>query len=193
MDISNRTLHDFAVLFNAFWYRDFPLAAGYKTIGSRADWTIHIGICVRSCADLMGLFTYFESGGRTDAIIRDNEENDIARIEWEWGEASSNKVNEIQKLFAHNQETEFSTFISYSEDKFLKQNLDRVAEQWQGCPNPLLVFLVVFNKQGKYRMFNTLDTYLVENGQWKPVRSQLALPWDVAGTRWESIKQQDAA
>src|SRR5688500_336555 len=96
MDISDNTMHDFATLFNAFWYKDFPLTKGYKAIGSRADWTIHIGIYMRSCADLMGFFTYFESGGRTDAIICNNEEMDIARIEWEWWEASSNKVNEIQ-------------------------------------------------------------------------------------------------
>jgi hypothetical protein len=177
---------DFVSLFNAFWYKDFPITRGYKTIGSRADWTIHIGICVRSCADLMGYFTYFESGGRTDAIIRNNQAKDIAHIEWEWWEASSTKVNEIQKLSEQSSQAEFSTFISYSEDKFLEQNLRRISEQWRDCPNPLLVFLVVFYKKSRYRMFNTLETYLVEQGTYTPLRTQPALPWDVEGTRWEA-------
>ena len=189
MDISNKTLHDFATLFNAFWYKDFPLTQGFKTIGSRADWTIHIGICVRSCADLLGFFTYFESGGRTDAIIRDNRESEIARIEWEWWEASSGKVNEVQKLSENSDGVKFSVFISYSEDNLLEQNLQRIAEQWQNCPNPLLIFLVVFTKQGKYRMFNTIETYLVENGNHELLRSQPALPWDSKGTRWEAKVQ----
>jgi hypothetical protein len=189
MDIIDKTLHDFATLFNAFWYKDFPLTQGYKTIGSRADWTVHIGLCVRSCADLMGLFTCFESGGRTDAIIRDNHEQDIAHIEWEWGEATSNKVNEIQKLSKHNGRAIFSAFISYSEDKLLQQNLERIAGQWKGCPNPLLVFLVVFSKQGRYRLFNILDTYVIEDGNWRALRSQPALPWQAEGTRWETINE----
>jgi hypothetical protein len=189
MDTKHKILYDFATLFNAFWYRDFPLTQGYKTIGSRADWTIHIGICVRSCADLLGFFTYFESGGRTDAIIRNNQEEDLAHIEWEWWEASSYKVNEIQKLSKHNKEPVFSVFISYSEDKLLEQNLQRIIDQWQDCTHSLLVFLVVFNKQGRYRMFNTLDTYLIDNGKWSLLRTQPALPWDVVGTRWESNKK----
>jgi hypothetical protein len=186
MDLNDKTLHDFATLFNAFWYKDFPLTPGYKTIGSRADWTIHIGICVRSCADLLGYFTYFESGGRTDAILRDNQENDVAHVEWEWWEASSHKVNEIQKLFNHNRKAAFSAFISYSEDHLLDQNLNRIGEQWRECTNPLLVFLVVFNKQGRYRMFNTLETYLVQDGTLRHLRTQPALPWEVNGTRWEA-------
>ena len=189
MDLNNKTLHDFVTLFNAFWYKDFPLSTGYKAIGSRADWTIHIGICVRSCADLMGYFTYFESGGRTDAIIRNNKEQDIAHIEWEWWEARSNKVNEIQKLSEHNSNAEFSAFISYSEDNLLEQNLQRIAEQWQKSPNPLLIFLVTFSKQGRYRMFNTLETYLIRNGIYELLRSQPALPWDSEGTRWEAKVQ----
>jgi len=192
MDINDNTLDDFATLFNAFWYKDFPLATGYKILGSRADWTIHIGICVRSCADLLGFFTYFESGGRTDAIIRDNNEKDVAHIEWEWWEASSGKVNEIDKLSKHNEKAKFSAFISYSDENILEQNLQRIVEQWQDCTTPLLTFLVVFSKQGRKRMFNTLETYLMENGKMSLLRSQPALPWDAKGTRWESNNLENA-
>ena len=71
-----RITRDFITLFNKLWYRDFPLSENHKSIGSRAEWTTHIGICVRSCADLMGYFTHFEQGNRTDAIIKNNIGND---------------------------------------------------------------------------------------------------------------------
>ena len=185
-------LWDFVTLFNAFWYRDFPISEQYKPWGSRVEWTTHFGLIVRACADAMGFFTYFESGGRTDAIIKDNQRNHIAHLEWEWTEAFSPKVNEIQKLLKQNDKTLFSVFISYSEDSLLEKNLQRIAEQWQNCPNPLLVFLVIFSKQGNRRDFKTLNTYLVRDGVPEPLRSQQALPWNVEGSRWQSIKEHSA-
>jgi hypothetical protein len=62
-------LTDFATIFAHMWYRDFPLQASLREKAQRADWTTHISIAVRSTADLMGLFTSFESGGRTDALL----------------------------------------------------------------------------------------------------------------------------
>lgn len=60
---------DFATLFQYFWHRDFP--TDLKSTGARRiDWTIHIGIIVRSIGDLMGVVTRFERGGRKDAIFR---------------------------------------------------------------------------------------------------------------------------
>ncbi len=53
--------------FDAFICYETKTGAGYAT---------HIGICVRSAADLMGYFTHFEHGNRTDAIIKDNNKND---------------------------------------------------------------------------------------------------------------------
>ncbi len=178
--------NDFVAIFNAFWYRDFPLSKDHKRFGTRAEWTIHIGICVRSCADLMGLFPYFESGGRTDAILKDNRQNEIAHIEWEWWEASSPKVNEIGKLFKQRTTAEFSVFISYSDQDALEKNLDSVQKQWGRSPEPLLIFLVTFEKDGRKRMFKNLETYLVENGKRVRIRVQPALPWQAMGTRWES-------
>ena len=63
---------DFATLFQYFWYRDFPIDE-VSTGAKRTDWTIRIGIIVRSIADLMGLVTRFERGGRKDAVLRSAE------------------------------------------------------------------------------------------------------------------------
>ncbi len=47
------TPEDFAALFQYFWNRDFPISER-ATGARRIDWTIHIGVVVRSIADLMG-------------------------------------------------------------------------------------------------------------------------------------------
>jgi hypothetical protein len=57
-------------LFNAVWYRGFPIASGHESLGKKAVWTMHIGSVVKQYADFMGFFTCFETGGRTDAVIR---------------------------------------------------------------------------------------------------------------------------
>src|ERR1700720_2681382 len=75
---------DFATIFSHMWYRDFPLQPSLRDKAQRADWTTHIGITVRSTADLMGLFTRFESGGRTDAVLKENQGKSVAVCEWEW-------------------------------------------------------------------------------------------------------------
>jgi hypothetical protein len=184
-----RRVKDFVTLFNAFWYRDFPLSETHKVNGSRAEWTTHIGNCVRSCADLMGFFTYFESGIRTDAIIKDNSGNDIAHIEWEWKQPFKDEVNEVQKLFSKKEIAEFSVFFSYSRIDHHQENLNRIQEQWKNSTYPLLVFLVTYLQEKNGRRFCLLETYHLQNGQTKKIRSQAALPWEVKGTRWETIQQ----
>lgn len=186
-------LNDFIVLFNAFWYRDFPLSEVYQPLSNRAGWTAHIGSVVKSSADLLGLFTYFESGTRTDAIIRDNKERDIAHLEWEWWQPFTDKVNEIKKLYLERKNTEFSVFFSYSRRSHYDQNLASILKQWGKSKEPLLVFLVTFDVRKRRRWFYDLETYLAQNGIMKKIRSQPALPWDVPGTRWESYKNIDAA
>lgn len=182
-------MYDFITLFNAFWYRDFPLSESYKQRGSRAEWTTHIGSCVKSCADMLGYFTYFESGIRTDAIIRDNLENDIIHAEWEWWQPHFDKVNEIKKLFSEKRHAKFSVFFSYSRQDDGKgmhdKNLKSIQKQWKNSPYPLVVFLITFSVTKKRRNFKELETYLVQNGKIKKVRSQPALPWEVKGSRWE--------
>lgn len=189
MSTANNRINDFVSLFNAFWYRDFPLSENYKIQSGRAEWTIHIGVVVRSCADLLGLFTYFESGIRTDAIVRNNQGNDIAHIEWEWFQPFRIEVNEIKKLYAHRKNTEFSAFVSYSRRDHHKDNLKTIQKQWKNSSNPLLVFLVTFDAKNNRRWFYDLETYLIQNGKMKKIRSQPALPWDVEGTRWQSNKK----
>jgi hypothetical protein len=116
-------LVDFATIFSYMWYRDFPLHPTFREQAQRADWTTHIGISVRSTADLMGLFTHFESGGRTDAILRTNQGNPIAALEWEWNaiHQGDSAVNEFEKLRARCGSSEFrglefACLIGYARD-----------------------------------------------------------------------------
>ena len=86
---------DFATLFKYFWHRDFPQAPA-ATGARRIDWTIHIGIIVRNIADLMGVYTRFERGGRTDAVLR-AAYKDLIAVEWEWSGVLHGE-NELDKL-----------------------------------------------------------------------------------------------
>jgi hypothetical protein len=75
------TIEDFATLFQYCWYRDFPID-GISVGAKRADWTIHIGVVVRSVSDLLGLVPRFEHVRRKDAVLRSKAGDEIA-IEWE--------------------------------------------------------------------------------------------------------------
>lgn len=198
MKVENKYLiDDFIVLFNYLWYRDFPLHKTHKPAGSPAEWTTHIGICVRSCADLMGYFTLFEQRNRIDAVIQNNAGEDVAHVEWEWspilhvGSRKINrKVNEIKKLYEQKEGAKFSAFISYRRPEHLTNSLKIIQKQWKENQHPLLVFLVTYGKRkGKnIRDLDKLGTYLIQNGKRKEVRTQPALPWKVRGTRWEQNK-----
>ena len=61
------------------------------------DWTIHIGVTVRSIGDLMGLAARFERGRRKDAVLRSRDGDEVA-IEWEWEGVWG---NELEKLRNH--------------------------------------------------------------------------------------------
>jgi hypothetical protein len=179
---------DFTALFNAFWYRDFPISDDHKPFGSRAEWTIHIGICVRSCADLLGYFTHFEAGNRTDAVIRDNTGQDVVHVEWEWWNPRNEKVNEIEKLRSGSDNADLSVLITYSDLVFHDENLSAIRQQWGKSTRPLLVLLITYQKSGK-RFFENLETHHVQNGTMKKLRSQPALPWNNTGTRWERVER----
>ncbi|MBB2928540.1 hypothetical protein [Paraburkholderia silvatlantica] len=180
-----RTVRDFVTLFNAFWYRDFPVAANGKISGSRAEWTTHIGICVRSTADMMGYFTYFEAGNRTDAVIKDarDEPQAIANVEWEWTQPFSPGFNELEKLYERRAEVDFSVLVTYSRKEHHQQNLERIRAVWDHSEEPLLVFLVCFEFAG-HRNFSKLETHIAQRGVLRKVREQPALPWMAKGTRW---------
>ena len=198
MKVENKYLiDDFIVLFNYFWYRDFPLSEKHKTEGSPAEWNTHIASCVSSCANLMGFFTLFEQGEKTDAIIRNNKKGDVAYVEWEWNPIThvgtlkpDPKVNEVKKLLNKKEQAIFSVFISFSRKRGHKENLETIQSQWKGSqhPYPLLVFLVTYEREKgtNNRVFYELETYLFQNVEKKLVRTQHALPWKVTGTRWET-------
>jgi len=88
------TTDDFATLFQYFWHRDFPLDIS-ATGAKRTDWTIHIGVAVRSVADLMGLVTRFEARGRKDAVLRSTDGDEIA-VEWEWEGVWGNELDKLK-------------------------------------------------------------------------------------------------
>ena len=182
-----RLTRDFTALFNAFWYRDFPISEDHKPFGTRAEWTTHIGICVRSCADLLGYFTYFEAGNRTDAIIKDNTGHDVIHVEWEWLNPRNEKVNEIKKLRSNSSDAELSVLITYSDLEYHEKNLRTILQQWGKASQPLLVLLVTYQRSGN-RLFENLETHHIQNGSIRKLRSQPALPWKNTGTRWERAK-----
>ena len=89
------TPEDFATLFQYFWHRDFPI--DQRAVGARrTDWTIHIGVIVRSIADLMGLVTRFETRGRKDAVLRGADGDEVA-LEWEWEGVWGNELDKFKQ------------------------------------------------------------------------------------------------
>jgi hypothetical protein len=132
-----RRERDFVAFFNALWYRDFPVTFGHEELGRRAIWTTHIASTVKQCADLMGFFTCFESGNRTDAVIQTAERETWAKIEWEWHQPHDKvKVNEIQKLAEAANEAELLVFIGYSRDDHHSMNMDRIGRDWEKIRTP---------------------------------------------------------
>ena len=100
----------------------------------RADWTIHIGLVVRSIGDLMGLMTRFERGGRKDAILRSREGDEIA-VEWEWNGVYE---NELRKLKAHKplapvefrpKSLRVAELVSYAESSDREASLEHVLKE----------------------------------------------------------------
>lgn len=178
---------DFVALFNALWYRDFPVTPGNEELGKRAVWTTHIASIVKQSADLMGFFTCFESGGRTDAVIQTAVRDVWARIEWEWIQPRSEKVNEIGKLAAAADGCETSIFIGYSRGTLHDSNLAKIKDVWKKINKPLIVFLVTFSFHDKRRHFESLQTYYFKGGKHLLVRTQPALPWQVKGTKWAAL------
>lgn len=193
-------LTDFSTLFAHMWYRDFPLQRSLREKAQRADWTTHIGIAVRSAADLMGLFTHFESGGRTDAVLRDAK-GAVAFLEWEWDAVhrGDTVVNEFNKLKDHctgDPEVRFAGLIGYAREtspcdklNYTKRStkvLESYVTRWTGELPPLLLVVVHFEWRGKPRgrRFINMTIDEVRGGSRYRLREQPAYPWDVSGSRW---------
>ncbi len=153
------------------------------------DWTIHIGRVVRNIADLMGLVTRFERGGRKDAILRSTDGDEVA-IEWEWGGVWG---NELRKLKDHSvrpkgkERLQYAVLITYTHTPNIGKVYEKVVEEWVGAPWPLLLILIDLIESKKYHMgkeFKKIQMSVFDKGERRELRSALAFPWEVSGTRW---------
>lgn len=187
-NLMKRQERDFVALFNAFWYRDFPITKHRVEISRRALWTTHIASTVKQCADHLGLFTCFETGGKTDAVIEYADAKKWAKIEWEWLQPAHEKVNEIEKLAAAALEdvAEVFIFIGYSNTANHDENIEAIHEQWKNIDKPLIAFIVTFSKNNGKREFELLQTHFFSGKNKRMLRKQKALPWEVNGTKWQA-------
>jgi hypothetical protein len=193
------SIEDFATLFQYFWHHDFPMDAKMAIGAGRVDWTIHIGVVVRKIAELMGLVTRFEAGGRTDAMLRSTVGDEIA-VEWEWGGVLG-KANELCKLEGHGvwskqEDSErllkYAVLITYTHRENIQRVYERVIEKWGGAQWPLLLILIDLNKVSKSKFtmrkeFNNIQMSVFSNGEKverKELRKVPAFPWDVYNTTW---------
>jgi len=185
------TMEDFATLFQYLWYQDFPISR-QGTIGARqADWTKHIDRVIGNIANLTGFVVRFEAGGRTDAILRSTDGNEVA-VEWEWGggwNEELNKLKEHKKLWRKDKEgLKYAVLITYTDD--IKNYCEQTEGIWKDPQWPLLLILVKEEKVSKKKLssgreFEEIRMYRFEKN--KPeelIRAAKALPWEVAGTRW---------
>jgi len=179
---------DFISLYNAFWYRDFPVVDGPIDFAKRADWTTHIATSIRQIASLMGLFSCFESGGRTDAELQFANRKVWAKVEWEWDEPRDHKPDqgEVTKLAKASGGADVCVFIGYSQEKHLEANLGLIKDTWGAIDKPLIIVLTTFVKDSKWRYFKELRTYVCDSRGILDVRQQPALPWEVKNSRWQS-------
>jgi hypothetical protein len=182
---------DFATLFQYFWHRDFPVdqrATGAK----RADWTIHIGVVIRSIADLMGLKTRFESGGRTDAVLRSWQGDEIA-VEWEWEVVWGNELDKLKdrKVWGldkpSDKKLKYAVLIAYTHTPNIQKVYTHVEEKWVGARWPLLLVLIDFEDSKKFSMrreFGNIQISLLESNVWRPLKVSPALPWKIEDAVW---------
>jgi hypothetical protein len=191
-------LKDFATIFAHMWYRDFPLQMPFRKRAQRADWTTHIGIAVRSTADLMGLFTHFESGGRTDAVLKNNKGAPLAVLEWEFAAVHRGDeiVTEFKKLKKGVEEDfqgiEFACLIGYARsgtgrfdyDQRSAMVLEDWTKRWVGELPTLLLVVINFEWTGKGRLFTNMTIDEIKEGSRSRLREQPAYPWKVIGSRW---------
>lgn len=185
---------DFATLFQYFWHRDFPtdeISSGAK----RTDWTIHIGIIVRSIADLMGLVTRFESGGRKDAVLRSADGDEVA-IEWEWGGVWGNELDKLRchKVWSKDKKKEsleYAVLITYTHTPNIEKVYQHVRDKWKGSQYPLLLILVDVEKSRSFssgKAFNYIQMSLFNESGQRVLRRVPAFPWNVESSRWHPRK-----
>lgn len=182
---------DFATLFQYFWHRDFPI---YPTAtgARRVDWTIHIGIVVRNIADLMGLLTRFERGGRKDAVLRSGEGDEIA-VEWEWGGVWGNELEKLKnhRVWSPDKESKrllkYGVLITYTHTPNITKVYNHVKDEWNGAAWPLLLLLIDLEKNRKFssgKEFKDINASVFDADQRRSLRRAPAFPWKVESSRW---------
>lgn len=182
---------DFATLFQYFWHRYFPMDQR-ATGARRVDWTIHIGVVVRSIADLMGLVTRFERGGRKDAMLRSTAGDEIA-IEWEWGGVWGNELDKLKnhKVWSKDKASErvlkYAILITYTHTPNIEKVYNHVIGKWEGAQWPLLLILIDLTEAKGFssgKEFKNIQMCVFDGNQPKELRTTPAFPWKVDGTRW---------
>ncbi|HUV44163.1 MAG TPA: hypothetical protein VMW13_04950 [Dehalococcoidales bacterium] len=195
------SLQDFATLFQYLWYRDFPIDEISRG-GKRSDWTIHVGIVVRNVADLMGLVTRFESGGRKDAVLRSTAGDEID-IEWEWeGVWGANEIKKLREHHVWSKESgddkrplRYAVLVTYTHPPNVKKVCDYVQSQWEDAKWPLLLILIDVEESTKYtsgKDFQYIQAYQFDEHGETELRRAPAFPWRVEGTRWYQTWQDQS-
>jgi len=189
------TPEDFATLFQYFWHRDFPI--DLIAIGARRiDWTIHIGVVVRNIADLMGLFTRFERGGRKDALLRSADGDEIA-MEWEWEGVWGNELKKLKnhkvwsKVKRTNRLLKYAVLITYTHTPNIEKVYNHVLKEWEEAKWPLLLILIDLEESKRFssgKDFKHIQMSVFENGKRRELRVVPAYPWKLEGTRWQSLQ-----
>jgi len=184
-------LEDFATLFQYFWHQDFPMDR--TAVGDRhIDWTIHIGVVVRGIADLMGLVTRFERGGRKDAVLRSTDGDEIA-IEWEWGGAWGNELEKLKlhRVWSKDKGSErllkYAVLITYTHTPYIEKVYGHVRREWKGARWPLLLILIDLEESKKFlsgKEFKNINMSVFDSSGQKSLRIAPALPWNVGSSRW---------
>ena len=185
------TAEDFATLFQYMWYRDFPVSE--SAVGARrSDWTIHIGLVIRSIADFLGFYARFESGHRKDAVLRSGAGDEIA-VEWEWEGVWG---NELGKLKEHRGWTptkdcdhllKYAVLITYTHTPNIEKVYQHVTDQWEGAKWPLLLILIDVQESKKFfvgKEFKNINMSMFDSCGRKDIRSAPAFPWEIGGSRW---------
>ena len=185
------TPEDFATLFQYSWHRDFPM--DQRAIGARRiDWTIHIGVAVRAIADLMGLYTRFEMGGRKDAVLRSTEGDEIV-IEWEWGGVWGSELEKLKnhKVWSKDKSIErplkYAVLITHTHSPNIEMVYTHVLSKWAGAHWPLLLILIHLEESRKYVMgkeFKNIRMSIFDGNGRRDLRAAPAVPWNVENSRW---------
>ena len=191
------SIEDFATLFQYFWYRDFPIDQ-ISTGAKRTDWTIHIGIVVRNVADLIGLVTRFESGGKIDAVLRSTDGDEIA-IEWEWEGIWGNELEKLKhpkRIFRKDKSGErllkYAVLITYTHTPSIEKVYNHATEKWREAQWPLLLILIDLEESKEFysgKDFKNIQMCVFDKNRHRELRTAPAFPWRVSSTRWDEEQE----